>query len=81
MDNTLAFYINVFLPWASEQHAPTNPDLWFVGWRSNPRDTFLAHIDEQGTYWKNYEHQYDSTSCALRLRTAKTKKRLNWPRR
>ncbi len=55
-----AFYIHVFLPWAKEQHAPTDAGSWYIGARSHPReDLVLSHIDKRGAYWRGYEHRYD----------------------
>ena len=60
-EKTRAFYIHVFLPWAKEQHAPTEPAAWFVGLRSDSRENLLlSRVDKRGTYWRDYEDQYDS---------------------
>lgn len=61
-ERTRAFYIHVFLPWAEEQHARTDPRLWFVTVRSGFGKDPLAREDERRTYWKHYEyyeHWYD----------------------
>jgi len=61
-EKSRAFYIHVFLPWASEQHAPTDPKVWYVACRSDSRENLLLpYVDKRGTYWRRYEHQYDST--------------------
>ena len=60
-EKTRAFYIHVLLPWAKEQHAPTDPKLWYVACPSGSRERpLLLRVDKRGAYWKNYEHLYDS---------------------
>jgi tetratricopeptide (TPR) repeat protein len=56
-----AFYVHVFLPWASEQRVPTDPNLWYVAIRSNSGENLLLpHIDKRNEWWRYYEGLYDS---------------------
>jgi pentatricopeptide repeat protein len=69
VEQTRAFYIHLYLPWAKEQHVSTNPESWYVVCRPDYREDvrpesrqtlLLSHIDRQGTYWRHYERCYDT---------------------
>ena len=54
-EKTRAFYIHVFLPWAREQHLPTDPQSWYVAGRSDSRENLLlSHVDKRAAYWRSY---------------------------
>ena len=56
---TRAFYVHVFLPWAKEHHAPSDPKSWYVATRLDSREPFRLYVDKPGAYWRNLEDQYD----------------------
>lgn len=56
---TRAFYLQVFLPWAEKQQLPTDPSLWFCDWWATP-DTALAGFPDKSAYpWQPYGRTYD----------------------
>ena len=57
-EKTRAFYIRVFLPWAKEQHLTTNPELWFVAWRSDPGKSLLPLLPNERVR-QRYDLIYD----------------------
>lgn len=61
-EKTRSFYVHVFLPWAKEQRMPTDPGLWYVASRSDPREKLLVphETKTRGTHWKYFESWYDS---------------------
>ena len=59
-EKTRTFYIHVFLPWTKENHIASNPELWYVGGRSDCKDNLaLMNIDKHSLYWTNFECEYD----------------------
>jgi tetratricopeptide (TPR) repeat protein len=66
-EKTRSFYIHVFLPWARQERLPTNPHLWFVGWRSDPKQNlFLLAMSEGDPHWRYYEGDHDMiVMCSL----------------
>ena len=59
-EKTRAFCVHVFLPWAREHHVRSDPALWFVGWRTDPKDNLLrGRFKEKDSYWRHYERSYD----------------------
>jgi tetratricopeptide (TPR) repeat protein len=59
-EKTRSFYVHVFLPWAKQQHLPTNPVLWCVAWRSDPKQNlFLLVIGKDDPHWRYYEQDHD----------------------
>lgn len=56
---TRAFYLQVFLPWAEKTSLPTDPSLWFGDWWETP-DTVLKGFTDRSTYpWNPYGRTYD----------------------
>ena len=54
-----AFYINIFLPWAKDNHVQTDPHLWYFGGGPPARNDFASATDRQGVYPALYEHHFD----------------------
>ncbi len=56
---TRAFYVRVYLPWAKEKELETDPSLWFADWWETAEEA-LADFDDPTLYpWKPYARQYD----------------------
>jgi tetratricopeptide (TPR) repeat protein len=56
---TRAFYLNVFLPFAEKQKLATQPSLWFAQWWDQP-DEALKGFSNRSVYpWQPYARQYD----------------------
>lgn len=65
-EKTRAFYIHVFLPWATEHHVASHPKQWYVGCRLEDGNNLVSSfISKDSHYWRYYEHKYDG----LRLRS------------
>ena len=74
-EKTRAFYIHVFLPWAKEQRAPTDPKAWYLSSRSDSRENLiLSHVDKRGGYWRHYEHWYDSIPLSALVKKGENEK-------
>jgi hypothetical protein len=59
-EKTRAFYINIFMYWAKENHLSSNPQIWFLAWRQDPhKNIFFGHVTKKHDYWRAYERQYD----------------------
>ena len=59
-EKTRSFYIHVFMPWAKQRHAATNPGSWFLASRSDPSENLLRLLTEKDAWWRAYERWYDS---------------------
>lgn len=56
---TRAFYVQVFLPWAATKQLATDPSLWFCDWWAAP-ETVLGGFTDKSTYpWQPYGRTYD----------------------
>ena len=51
-----AFYIHVFLPWATDHALPTDPAIWFVAFRPDSRENLVR---QNFPTWKHYEVGFD----------------------
>ena len=77
-EQTRAFYIRVFLPWAREQGMPTHPNNWFLGVRSDSCDSLMLADFPVGTpYWRSYELQYDLIAVHRLLEEGQCQKALD----
>lgn len=56
---TRAFYLRVFLPWASKQKLPTDPTLWFCDWWDTPDDVLQNFSDKTVYPWRPYARTHD----------------------
>ncbi len=59
-EKTRAFYIHVFLPWAKEHRISTNPEIWFLGCRTNVgQNLVVSFMSKNDAYYRHYEDHYD----------------------
>lgn len=56
---TRAFYVEVYLPWAAEQKLPSDPELWFAAYWEEAERTFQQFTDRGEYPWRPYARQYD----------------------
>jgi tetratricopeptide (TPR) repeat protein len=56
---TRAFYLREYLPWAEKQKLPTNASHWFCDWWDRP-ETVLESFPDHAEYpWRPYGRTYD----------------------
>ena len=68
---TRAFYVRVYLPWAKEKELETDPSLWFADWWETAEEA-LADFDDPTLYpWKPYARQYDWATVRRQFRQQK----------
>jgi tetratricopeptide (TPR) repeat protein len=56
---TRAFYLQVFLPWAEKTQLPTDPSLWFCDWWATPEMALKGFPDKSTYPWQPYGRAYD----------------------
>ena len=56
---TRAFYLQVYLPWAEKKRLPTDPTLWFTNWWDDPEEALHGFLDKASYPWRPYARQYD----------------------
>ena len=56
---TRAFYVQVFLPWAEKKQLPTDPSLWFCDWWATPETALKGFADKSAYPWRPYARTYD----------------------
>ncbi len=56
---TRAFYVAQYLPWAAEQKLPSDPELWFAAYWEEADRTFDQFTDRNEYPWRPYARQYD----------------------
>jgi Flp pilus assembly protein TadD len=56
---TRAFYLRVFLPWAEKKKLPTDPKLWFCDWWDTPRTVLQSFTDKSEYPWRPYARTHD----------------------
>jgi tetratricopeptide (TPR) repeat protein len=56
---TRAFYVQVFLPWAEKQKLPTDPTLWFCDWWDTPEGVLRTFTDKSAYPWRPYARTHD----------------------
>jgi len=56
---TRAFYVQVYLPWAEKKRLPTNPTLWFCDWWDTPDTVLSSFTDKSGYPWRPYGREHD----------------------
>lgn len=67
---TRAFYLQVFLPWAEKKKLPTQPALWFCDWWDTPAKV-LRSSSVQSYPWRPYARTHDWASARRRWREGK----------
>jgi len=73
---TRAFYVQVFLPWAEKKKLPTDPGLWFAAWWETAADALQAFTDKSSYPWRPYARQYDWMTLQTLVRGGNFKKAL-----
>jgi protein involved in polysaccharide export with SLBB domain len=58
--STQSNYIHVFLPWARQHRVATDPQLWYLGTRSDPEGSIFTNVDKTGNYWVEHGRAYDA---------------------
>jgi tetratricopeptide (TPR) repeat protein len=56
---TRAFYLNVYLPFAAKQGLATQPSLWFAQWWEQPDEALRGFTDKSAYPWQPYARQFD----------------------
>ena len=56
---TRAFYLKVFLPFAAKQKLATQPSLWFAEWWDQPDEALKGFTNKSAYPWQPYARQYD----------------------
>lgn len=56
---TRAFYMQVFLPWAEKKKLPTDPTLWFCDWWDTPEGVLESFADKSAYPWRPYARTHD----------------------
>ncbi len=58
-EQTRAFYVQVFLPFAARKKLPTDPNLWFANWWVQPDDALKQFTDKTSYPWRPYARDHD----------------------
>lgn len=56
---TRAFYVNRFLPFAAKKKLKTDPTLWFCEWWDSPDTVLDSFIDKTAYPWHPYAREFD----------------------
>ncbi|HEY4761792.1 MAG TPA: tetratricopeptide repeat protein, partial [Thermoguttaceae bacterium] len=56
---TRAFYLQMFLPFAAKHKLPTDPTLWFTNWWVQPDEAMQNFTDKTAYPWRPYARQHD----------------------
>jgi tetratricopeptide (TPR) repeat protein len=56
---TRAFYVQVFLPWAAKKKLPTDSTLWFCDWWDTPEGVLQSFPDRSAYPWRPYARTHD----------------------
>jgi Flp pilus assembly protein TadD len=56
---TRAFYVQVYLPWAEKRKLSTDPTLWFCDWWDSAAHVLDSFRDKAAYPWHPYGRQYD----------------------
>jgi tetratricopeptide (TPR) repeat protein len=56
---TRAFYVQKFLPFAARQKLPTDPALWFSNWWDQPDEALKNFTDKSSYPWQPYAREHD----------------------
>ncbi len=56
---TRAFYLQVFLPWAEKMKLGTDPALWFCDWWDRPEGVLKSFSDKSAYPWRPYARTHD----------------------
>ena len=76
---TRAFYVQVFLPFAAKKKLPTEPGLWFTLWWVRPDEALKQFTDKTAYPWRPYARDYDwATVERYWRRRAVTRRRLSF---
>jgi len=56
---TRAFYVQAFLPFAAKKKLPTDPTLWFANWWVQPDEALKQFTDKTSYPWRPYARDHD----------------------
>jgi len=56
---TRAFYVQKYLPWAAKHGLSSDPELWFAAYWEEAERTFEQFTDRSDYPWRPYARQYD----------------------
>ena len=56
---TRAFYVQVFLPWAEKKKLTTDATLWFCDWWDTPESVLRSFADKSAYPWQPYGRTHD----------------------
>jgi tetratricopeptide (TPR) repeat protein len=70
---TRAFYLAVYLPFAAKQKLATQPALWFAQWWDQPDEALKGFTNQEAYPWQPYARQYDWLAIERHFRRAEYK--------
>ena len=73
---TRAFYVDVFLPWAAKKKLPTDPTLWFCDWWIAPERVLHGFSDKAAYPWRPYARTHDWATVHNQWRRGRIKRAL-----
>jgi tetratricopeptide (TPR) repeat protein len=56
---TRAYYVQEFLPFAAKKKLPTDPGLWFASWWVQPDEALKQFTDKNAYPWRPYARDHD----------------------
>jgi tetratricopeptide (TPR) repeat protein len=74
---TRAFYVQVFLPWAANKKLPTDPTLWFGDWWDTPEKVLDSFADKSAYPWRPYARTHDWATVHYDWRQGEFREALN----
>jgi tetratricopeptide (TPR) repeat protein len=67
---TRAFYLKMYLPFAAKEGLSTQPSLWFAEWWDQPDEALKGFTDKSAYPWQPYSRQYDWIAVERHFRLA-----------
>jgi tetratricopeptide (TPR) repeat protein len=67
---TRAFYLTVYLPFAARHKLHTQPSLWFAEWWDQPDEALKGFTNKSAYPWQPYARQYDWLTVERHFRLA-----------
>jgi Flp pilus assembly protein TadD len=74
---TRAFYVQVFLPWAEKNQLATDPSLWFCNWWDTPETALKGFTNKSAYPWRPYARTHDWATVHRHWRSSKFQKALS----
>jgi hypothetical protein len=74
---TRAFYVKLFLPWAEKKKLVSDPSLWFADWWPDPNRVLQQFTDRSAYPWRPYARQHDWATVRYRWHQGRLGKALS----